>query len=329
MLARLQRGIVGVVVLLALLAAWKLQNHGFAASLIGFMAVAGATAAVLAIEFIVVGWVNRSDPVPAASLRQLVGAWWGETRAAYATFGWRQPFCAHAVPDYMPPAGMPPQRGVVLVHGFFCNRGFWTPWLQALRQRGIPFAAVSLEPVFGSIDDYGPTITHAVRAVRDATGLPPVIVCHSMGGLVVRAWLRQHAAAEKLAVAHVVTLGTPHHGTLLARFGHGKNARQMRRNSDWLQQLARVVNDASPAPVLPFTCWYSNCDNIVAPASTAMLPGADNRHLPGLGHVQLAFAPQPLQHLWELLRASGDLAAAQPAKTPGSDPKVAETTHFS
>ncbi|MES2424063.1 MAG: permease, partial [Pseudomonadota bacterium] len=134
MLARIQRGIVGAVLLLAWVAAWQLQNHGFAASLAGFMAVAGATAAILAIEFTVVGWTNRSDSVPLASLRQLLGAWWGETRAAYATFGWRQPFRAHAVPDYLPPASVPAQRGVVLVHGFFCNRGFWTPWLRALRQ---------------------------------------------------------------------------------------------------------------------------------------------------------------------------------------------------
>jgi len=38
-----------------------------------------------------------------------------------------------------------------------------------------------------------------------------------------------------------------------------------------------------------FVCWYSNCDNVVFPASTATLPGADNRFVPGLPHVGLAF----------------------------------------
>ena len=44
-----------------------------------------------------------------------------------------------------------------------------------------------------------------------------------------------------------------------------------------------------------FTCWYSNCDNIVFPASTAALAGADNRFVDGLAHVQMAFDPGVMQ----------------------------------
>ena len=48
-------------------------------------------------------------------------------------------------------APMPgPGGAVVLVHGFVCNRGFWLPWLRALRDRGLAYATVNLEPVFGS-----------------------------------------------------------------------------------------------------------------------------------------------------------------------------------
>ncbi|HEY2254752.1 MAG TPA: permease, partial [Variovorax sp.] len=38
-----------------------------------------------------------------------------------------------------------------------------------------------------------------------------------------------------------------------------------------------------------FTCWHSNCDNIVFPPSTTRLAGADNRLVEGQGHVELAF----------------------------------------
>jgi triacylglycerol esterase/lipase EstA (alpha/beta hydrolase family) len=117
-------------------------------------------------------------------------------------------------------------------------------------------------------------------------------------------------------VHHVVTIGTPHNGTWLARFAHGQNGRQMRQDSEWLQQLNRLKTlvGASPAdesaaiktPVR-FTCWYSNCDNIVFPASTATLQGADNRLVQGAGHLELAFWPEVMEKTFELVTSSPNL----------------------
>jgi triacylglycerol esterase/lipase EstA (alpha/beta hydrolase family) len=117
-----------------------------------------------------------------------------------------------------------------------------------------------------------------------AGGSPPVLVAHSMGGLAVRAWLTTSGADSR--VHRVITLGTPHHGTWLARFGRTTNARQMRIGSPWLISLAQREPAARYAK---FTCCYSHCDNIVFPASTATLPGARNLHVPGTAHVHLAF----------------------------------------
>ncbi|MEO7128769.1 MAG: alpha/beta fold hydrolase, partial [Rhodoferax sp.] len=214
----------------------------------------------------------------------LARAWAGETVTAARVFGWWQPFRSRAVPDQLAPACAGQQRrGIVLIHGFVCNRGVWTPWLRRLRASGHVFVAVNLEPVFGAIDDYTPIIEDAVQRVTQATGRTPLLVCHSMGGLATRAWLR--AANGYARVHHVVTIGTPHHGTWLARSMGGANARQMRIGCDWQRQLERDLPLQQQAL---FTCWYSNCDNIVFPASTATLPGADNRLLRGVAHVQLA-----------------------------------------
>ena len=72
----------------------------------------------------------------------------------------------------------------------------------------IPFVAVSLEPLLGSIDDYRPTIATAVRRVERATGLAPVVVAHSMGGLAVRAWLGR--STPNARCHRLVTIASPH-----------------------------------------------------------------------------------------------------------------------
>jgi hypothetical protein len=174
------------------------------------------------------------------------------------------------------------RRGVVLMHGFVCNRGFWNPWLRAAGQV-MPFVAVNLEPVFGSIDAYA--ADH--RAGRAACGgLTGRRRCWwpQHGRLAARAWLRSTGGTDR--VAHVITIGTPHRGTWLGRFSHVVNGRQMRLGGDWVTDLGQRV---APDTHAGFTCWYSNCDNIVFPASTATLPGADNRLLYGAAHVELAF----------------------------------------
>lgn len=287
MIARLQQAVVLVLALsLAAWLAWAWPRSP-ALALGGAAVLVLGHAVFLAVEFILLRLVNRTDPAPQASALQSLKAWWHETWVALQVFCWRQPFFPNAVADCVASGTFTPGRcGVVLIHGFMCNRGFWTPWLQQLRDGGHPFAAVNLEPVFGSIDDYARIIEQAVAQVADASGRPPVLVCHSMGGLVARAWLR--AAAGDARVAHVITIGSPHGGTWLGRFSRAANGRQMVLASPWLGALGAAEGQARRQR---FTCWYSNCDNIVFPASTATLPGADNRFIAGVSHVALAFHP--------------------------------------
>jgi triacylglycerol esterase/lipase EstA (alpha/beta hydrolase family) len=180
------------------------------------------------------------------------------------------------------------------VHGFVCNRGLWNRWLQRLHEQGTPFVAVDLEPVFGSIDDYIALLEQAMQQLERCTGVAPVIVAHSMGGLALRRWWVEQG--DDARVHHAVTIGTPHRGTWLARFAMTRNARQMRLLSGWLQTLA-AREPAGRAARL--TCFYGHCDNIVFPPATATLTGADNRHLVAVAHVHMADHPAP----WDEVQA--------------------------
>lgn len=292
MLARLQQATTLGALLLALLWAllfWRAGHPGWA--LLGALLVVGGYALVLGLEFALLRLAHGSDPTPRASASQLVRAWWGEVRAAPTVFCWRQPFFSRRWPDLLP-ATAKGRRGVLLVHGFVCNRGLWNPWLRRLHEAGVPVIAVNLEPVFGSIDDYVPTLEAAIQALERSTGQAPVVVAHSMGGLALRRWWSEQS--DETRVHHAITLGTPHNGTWLSRFAMTRNSRQMQQMSRWLQTLA----DREPASrAARFTCFYSHCDNIVFPASTAMLRGADNRHLSGVAHVQMADRPEPWAEL--------------------------------
>jgi pimeloyl-ACP methyl ester carboxylesterase len=288
-IARLQRLSTALVVALALAWAAGLATlgHSWIAAL-GATAIAFGYALVLGLEFSLLLRHGIDVPALRPSAGQLLRAWAGEAARTPLVFCWRQPFRSRAEPDHLP-AQARGRRGLLLVHGFVCNRGLWNPWMRALRARGVPFVAVNLEPPFDSIDAYPPILADAARRLEAATGLAPLVVAHSMGGLAVRAWLAR--AGEATASHAVVTVATPHAGTWLARYALTRNGFEMRPAGPWLQALAaREPADTAAG----YTCFYGHCDNIVFPVSSGTRPGADNRHLAATAHVQMVYHPAVL-----------------------------------
>lgn len=290
MLARLQQVTTLSLLAAALLwAAWFLYRGQPVWAWGGAGLLVFAYAIFLAVEFVLLWCVHGNDPAPKATAWQLFRAWLGEAITAPRVFCWQQPFRSQREPDFLP-AGSG-RRGVVLVHGFVCNRGLWNRWMPQLRERGIPFVAVNLEPVFGTISDYAAIIDAAVARIEQATGVAPVVAGHSMGGLAIRAWLAERGRGR---VHRVVTIGSPHRGTWLGRFGMSRNAREMAMGTAW----QRALEALEPATHFEcFTCFYGHCDNIVFPPSTATLPGADNRHVSGIAHVHMLDHPVVLNEV--------------------------------
>lgn len=294
-------------ILLAAGLVWRLGTHGPTASTIAaLLGVLLALPILLAAEFLLMSVANARQrarlagaaATGSAELRvpqrprrsALARAYGQELLAAVRVFAWQQPFCVARQPDT---DGDPDTqgRGVVLIHGFACNRALWLTWLQRLRDQRRACIAVTLEPPWGPIERYVDAIEDAVRRVERRTGLPPVLVAHSMGGLAARTWW---ATTHPARIHRLITLGTPHQGTALASFALAANARQMRRGNAWLTVLADGDGRARRQRT---SCFWSWCDNIVFPADTARLDGAANHELGDAGHVHMVFHPAPWAEL--------------------------------
>jgi triacylglycerol lipase len=251
--------------------AWLAVPLALAVPLVG-------TALGLAIEFAVGARIDpRSPPLP---LQALFGIWWQETAISARMFAFSQLFAAR-FPE--PPIVRDPQRpAVLLVHGYLCNRAVWRALLASGQLDGCNVATVNLVPIFGPIERYADVVHEAVERLRSASGAAQVVlVGHSMGGLAVRSYLTRFGDA---AIRKVVTLATPHHGTIFGALGAGANAKQMAVGSRFLQRIAHEIPSVTRAK---FVCVASRDDNLIVPRSSPLLPGTRQVLLDRVGHLAM------------------------------------------
>ncbi len=218
-----------------------------------------------------------------------------ECAAYFALFAVIQPFDRL----FMGAAGQSPllrnTLPALFVHGYACNRGLWWWIVRRVRWDGIRAAAVNLEPPFASIDALAAQLHRDIENhLRDSASEKLILVTHSMGGLAARAYLKRHGSAR---VAKLVTLACPHHGTRLAYFGPGRNAREMEPGPAWPGAPA----EGEPAPA-PFVNIWSAHDNFVAPQTSSRMEGCQEIVLDGLGHLSFVFSPRVLKILLQELR---------------------------
>lgn len=294
-LARLLRTVDLVLLIVALLvvgALWLAGVPVWLAVVIAVVLLIGTHGVPLAVQFLT-GAVADRRPGPRLSPLAALRLWWGETRISCAMFQVRMPyFAGFAEPPVVHDAS---RTAVLLLHGYACNRAVWKPLLGSGALSGCNVATLNLEPVFASITEYADPIRDAVERLRAASGAAQVVlVCHSMGGLAARAYLRRHGDAS---VAGVITISTPHYGTVFGRLGHGKNTREMTPGSRFLSSLA---NGESTALRRKFVCIGSCDDNLIVPRANLFLPDARQHRLERVGHLATIADPRA----WDAVRAA-------------------------
>jgi len=232
------------------------------------------------------------------ALRLFLAEWWAYTRlyALYHPFAGvfgrlDAPSEAHASGD-----------AILLVHGFSCNAAYWRPMQKALDKAGIRNTwTISLEPLNGDIERLADQLAARVEDVCAKCGAEKVtLVGHSMGGLVSRTYARRQEGAQR--VTRIISLGSPHHGTIHSQLSKARNARQMRINNDWLNELN--VEEEHP-PLVPIASVFSYHDNIVSPQDSPMLKHAENFAFAGVGHLEMSFSKAFQQKVIGILMAGG------------------------
>ncbi len=277
MLSRLLRRLLLSQMLAGALLGWLIASQIGAGSWLVLLTALLLPVVTIKLSVLTSAVKSRARGAPALWWRSLVG----EILTALRMYLLQMPW-AKARPAVQAAIGTPQRLPVLLVHGYLCNHRVWDAMADQLRRAGHPVLALDLEPLFTSIDHYAPLVDDAVEQLCRQTGAQKVaLVGHSMGGLVIRAWMRAHGSAR---VARVITLGTPHAGTQMPHLTPTPNGKQMDWRSAWLQELATSESAATGGLM---RIALSPQDNIVYPQRKQVLPGVPVTVFDGLGHLEL------------------------------------------
>lgn len=176
---------------------------------------------------------------------------------------------------------------VLLVHGLVDNRSIFAVMRHRLRRRG--FGSVcswNYSPLLRDVARGAQELGEHVEQICARTGHDRIhVVGHSLGGLIARHYVQRQGGDRR--VDALVTLGTPHGGSLLAHALPTPMVRQLRPGSPVLRELAEPVQRCDTR----LTAIYSDLDQMVLPTSAGRCDhpdlGARNVLVRGVGHMSL------------------------------------------
>ncbi|MBB1299944.1 alpha/beta hydrolase [Pseudoalteromonas sp. SR44-5] len=194
-------------------------------------------------------------------------------------------------------------KRVVVLHGLYMSGFVMRPLCSQLEKSGLDILNLSyntLSPdraaIFKQIDNF----------INDKN---TALVCHSMGGLVARAYLAANSEQSQ-NVTKVITLGTPHKGSHIARRMQQKGFDVFLKNSveflltengDWPfnAKLYSIAGDL-PIGLMPLIAKGSQSDGTVLIDETKLKGMAEHKVF-HLSHTSMIYSRQVMNYIVELL----------------------------
>ncbi|GFM34083.1 esterase/lipase family protein [Desulfovibrio subterraneus] len=189
---------------------------------------------------------------------------------------------------------------ILFVHGLYHNASAWLAYLRWFEQAGFSnlhsFTYLSfltnVEHLVNKLDE------NVAKLEASAPDHKPVLVGHSLGGLIIRAWLSR--AENDQRVAGVITLGTPHQGSKLAGLGAGGLCRSIIFRGPLIRTIE--ANDISPS--IPCYSLSSALDNMVLPQEGLHIRNAAwiEERTPLVSHIGMLYHKPTARQVLGILR---------------------------
>ena len=181
------------------------------------------------------------------------------------------------------------KRPILLVHGYTNSSIVWAYYRWMLPKLNIgPIYMLNLRGHFHPLSEYVTQVEKKAAQIERETGIFELILFgHSMGGVICSLYITKRAVCGK--VTHLVTIASPLKGTVVALFGLGQNAREMRRGSSALRDLETDFNALEKTKVFHV---LTQTDELVIPYTSGSLKGPKSRRLviQDIGHISLLFS---------------------------------------
>ena len=196
------------------------------------------------------------------------------------------------------------QPHVLLLHGFFQTRNVWEIMEERLKYDGYRVFSFDLGGLFWrfntrSIRTLSSIIADKLEALCAHHGIEKFhIIGHSKGGLIARHYIQCLGGDQR--VASLITLGTPHTGTLTATVGVGLMLGGLLSRSpmDMLprSKLLRGLDETPWPRNIPLVSIFSAHDLVCPPRASKLpigpqKPSMCNEVVKGIGHTALTHDP--------------------------------------
>ena len=187
---------------------------------------------------------------------------------------------------------------VVLVHGFMDTGSVFKSLQGHLEQKGHTCLAPNLSP-----RDARHGIEPLAEILRQKIDnqIPPrqsfSIIGFSMGGLIARHYLQHLNGAQRCQ--RLITISSPHQGTLTAWLHPSKGAQQMRPGSAFLKHLTATESRLGAIPVVSYR---TPLDLMILPSRSSEWQRAINLSFPVLLHPMMPSAKSVINDISKRLR---------------------------